>query len=204
MKMMAWAALLTVLILEQLQAQVFAKTLEETIAYCDDCHGANGVSQDSVIPTIAGFSATTITDMMFAYLDGDRPANKVSFRSGDTARAATDMITITKALSEEEIETLADHYAKQKFLAAKQVYDKSLVEKGGALHQEKCIKCHQAGGSSADDDAGILAGQWTPYLQLAFDEYRSGKRESSAMVKAVKSLSDEEVKALLNFYASQQ
>ncbi len=204
MKMMAWFTLLTVLILGQLQAQVFAKTLEDTIAYCDDCHGPNGVSQDSAIPTIAGFSATTTTDMMFAYLDGDRPANKVGFRSGDTSRAAIDMITIAKALSEEEIETLADHYAKQKFLAAKQDYDKGLAEKGGTVHQEKCIKCHQAGGSAADDDAGILAGQWIPYLQQAFDEYRSGKRESSAMVKALKALSDDEVKALLNFYASQQ
>ena len=49
-----------------------AKSLDETIAFCDDCHGKGGVSKESDVPTIAGFSSVAITDILNAYKSDSR------------------------------------------------------------------------------------------------------------------------------------
>ena len=64
-----------------------------------------------------------------------------------------------------------------------------------------CAKCHEKGGSSADDDAGILAGQWTHYLKEQFAAFRSGKRQMDEKMKPkIEKLSEEadEVHLLMN------
>ena len=56
-----------------------------------------------------------------------------------------------------------------------------------------------------DDDAGILAGQWTHYLQEQFDAFGSGKREMPKKMKPkMKKLSPEDIKMLINYYGSFQ
>ena len=184
---------------------VSSSSLAENVVICNDCHGKNGVSDHSDVPTIAGFSAITIQDMMFAYKDDIRPAKSSRFRRGDTNRQETDMKAITQLLSDADIVQLSEHYANQNFIAAKQPFDNAKVETGAEVHQYQCSKCHEEGGSSMEDDAGILAGQWTEYLEQAFSDFRAGERESERkMIKAVNKLTTEEVDALLHYYASQQ
>jgi cytochrome c553 len=72
-----------------------------------------------------------------------------------------------------------------------------------------CEKCHEDGGRLGEDDAGILAGQWTPYLRWSMDDYISDKREmTKKMRKKVTKLLEEHgdagVEQLLHFYASQK
>lgn len=175
------------------------------IAECDACHGNNGVSTRPEIPTIAGFSQPTLEAMMFAYVDEIRPARVVSYRHPSGNQNEADMKTISLALTEEQIVQLSAHYAALPFIAAKQSFDKTLAKQGEVLHRNKCVKCHSNNGASPDDDSGILAGQWSPYLREAFSEYRTDKRETERnMLKSVKELSDEQVEALVNYYASQQ
>jgi len=125
---------------------------------CLDCHGSKGVSENDEIPTIAGASAYFIEMSLFAYKDDVRPTVKSKFFYGDTSRPQTDMKTIIEKLSEQEISNIANYFAKQKFVPAKQDFNKELVALGQKIHQNKCDKCHADGGSSADDDSGILAG----------------------------------------------
>ena len=69
----------------------------------------------------------------------------------------------------------------------------------------RCTKCHEDGGSSADDDTGILAGQWIPYLEQTIKDYRSGERETEGgMKKKLDKSSEKQVEELIHFYASQQ
>ncbi len=183
----------------------FAASIDQTIIMCNDCHGEKGVSGDADIPSIAGFSETTIADMLTIYLDEGRIARKSKFRHGDTQRQETDMLTVTEKLSDEDIEALAIYYAEQTFIPAKQNFDAALAKKGEQLHQKQCTKCHENGGASPDDDTGILAGQWAPYLQQTFKDYRDGTRETeNGMLKKLNKLSDEQINALINYYASQQ
>jgi cytochrome c553 len=53
--------------------------------------------------------------------------------------------------------------------------------------------------------AAILAGQWTPYLEIAFLQIRSGQRMGpKVMNNAIQQFSNDDVQALLNYYASRQ
>ena len=181
-----------------------ASPMEATITMCNDCHGEKGVSVDSDIPSIAGFSKTTISDMLVAYIDESRNARSSKFRHGDINRPETDMITISKKLSEDDIEGLSTYFSEQTPVPAKQTFDAALAIKGAKLHEQRCEKCHEEGGSSPDDDSSIIAGQWAPYLELAFKDYRAGERKTDEeMQKKVKKLAEKQVKALIHFYASQ-
>ena len=184
---------------------VQAKSFEEMVTFCEDCHGKDGVSQESDVPTIAGFSTVAISDILFAYQDGSRAAISSKFRSGDKARPETDMNEISKELSEEQIEQLAEHFASKTFVPAKQPFDPDLAANGAKIHKVQCTKCHEDGGTSRDDDVGLLAGQWTPYLRTAIKNFRNDKRETEPkMLKLVKELDESEIESLLNYWASQQ
>jgi sulfide dehydrogenase cytochrome subunit len=182
----------------------FAST-SDIIKDCMDCHGDDGVSIESDIPTIAGASSAFIEASLFAYKDDVRPAIKSKYRQGDTDRAETDMKKIVNELNDNQITELSDYFSAKTFVAAKQKFDPALVKIGKKVHTRKCQKCHEDGGSSAEDDSGILAGQWTAYLQESMKHYRGGSREmDKKMKKKVAKLSDKEWLALLAFYASQQ
>jgi len=175
------------------------------IKSCADCHGENGVSQHSDIPTIAGASEIFIFDTMVAYKAGERVAIESKYRHGDLTRPETDMKKIANELEEDQIQAIAEYFSAKPFVAAKQEFNTELASKGEKVHQSRCRKCHEDGGSSPDDDSGILAGQWTPYLKESMKLYRNGERAmEDKMKKNIDKLSDQQVEALLNYYASQQ
>lgn len=172
---------------------------------CDGCHGENGVSQWSDMPTIAGIDAFVQSDALYYFRDADRPCKTSEYRSGDTSRTATDMCAITKDMSDDDIDAIAEHYAAQSFVPAKQEFDAGLAASGEKIHAAQCDRCHSDGGSNAEDEASILAGQWMGYLESTFAEYASGEREQpDKMKERLDALSGDDIKALLHYYASQQ
>jgi len=83
--------------------------------------------------------------------------------------------------------------------------DAALVDAGKNKHDDNCENCHADSGRDAAEDAGILAGQWTEYLREQFQHYRDGTRsQPEKMEKKVATLTDQDIEALLNFYASMQ
>lgn len=164
---------------------------------CHDCHGDNGVSTKPEYPTIAGMSEFYLEGQMQAYQKDQRPCTRLKDDK-------TDMCEVAKKLSAAQVTEVATYFAGLKFAAAKQTVDSALAAKGKSLHAANCETCHTDGGSVPDDDAGILAGQWKPYLLTAMKEYHSGKRiEPKKMKPKTEPLSDDDVKALVEFYASE-
>ncbi len=101
---------------------------------------------------------------------------------------------------------MAGYFSKQTFSPADQASDPALAKKGAKLHDKYCEKCHAEGGASAEDDAGILAGQWTPYLTYTLTDYHAGTREMTKkmkkkMNKMREQKGDESITHLLNYYA---
>jgi len=140
-------------------------------------------------------SATYMTDMMNAY------------KSGDTV--STIMGRIAKGYSEDEIGAMANYFAEQSQTRADQSFDKAKAAKGMKLHDKYCEKCHSEGGSLAEDDSGILAGQLVPYLHYSMEDFDNGDRSMpKKMKKKVKKLNKKEgaagMEAILNYYASQR
>lgn len=182
-----------------------AADLDSIIENCNGCHGDNGVSQWPDVPTIAGMPEFVHADALYIYRDRERPCAESEYRQGDTSRPPTTMCDVVADLDDETLDALGAYYFELPFVPAKQDFDASLVDAGKAVHDELCEQCHSDGGANPDDEAGILAGQWTPYLDQTFAEYAAGKREQpSKMADKMAELSDEDVTALLAYYASLQ
>ncbi len=178
----------------------------DDIDQCNSCHGEDGVSTESDVPTIAGASAFVLEEYMFQYLEDSRPCRESKYRSGDTERPATDMCAIAKDLGEDEIPEIAEYYSGKEFVAAKQEFDAAKAAIGKKVHRRECEKCHSDGGSYADDDAGLLAGQWMPYLEQVFADYAAGDRDmmEKKMKTKMDGLDAESIDALVHYYASMQ
>lgn len=170
--------------------------VESIVKSCDGCHGA-----DASMPLIAGLSEFYHSDQLYFYRDEERPCADATSAGGDN----TNMCAVTADLSDDDIDAIAAHYAAMPFVAAAQEFDAALAEAGQGIHDRDCEVCHSEGGSNAEDDASILAGQNMAYLESTFAQYRAGEREQpDPMKKKIDPLSDDDIKALLHFYASQQ
>ena len=182
----------------------FGVELEPLIENCDGCHGSQGDSSDSDIPTIAGQTAEYIARNLHSYQIWGRPCYKSTFRHGDISRAVTTMCEVSSGLANDDIEALAAYYAGQKFVAAKQAFDESKAAAGAPLHERQCASCHPRGGSISARGP-ILAGQWLPYLKKAARRMTSKEHRMPPLLeKPLADFSDEEIDALMNYYASQQ
>ncbi|MEN8178571.1 MAG: c-type cytochrome [Pseudomonadota bacterium] len=162
---------------------------------CAGCHGTYGASAGPATPSLGGISNDYFIETMQGFANGEIKS--------------TIMGRIAKGYSEEEITAMAGYFSKQKFVSSKQAFDADKAKKGAKLHDKYCEKCHAEGGSSAEDDSGILAGQLVPYLQYTLADYKAGDREMSKKMKKkvnklLKEKGDAGVDALMNFYASQQ
>ena len=172
----------------QLSAAPTASMLADT---CAGCHGTDGASVGPATPNIAGMSETYFTDTMLAFKSGER--------------AGTVMGRIAKGYSEEEIKLMAGHFAAKPMVVTAQKLDPDKVVAGEKLYAKNCSKCHDENGRLADDDAGILASQWLPYLRYSMEDFKAGTTEMpKKMKKKVDKLSDDELDSLLQFFASQQ
>lgn len=187
-------------------ASVAMADVMDEVEECDSCHGKDGVSSEGDVPTIAGISPFILEEYMFEYREEARICRESKYRSGDTARPPTDMCAVAKAMSEEEIPEVAEYYSSKTFVAAAQDFDAAKAEQGSRIHRRECDKCHSDGGSYADDDASLLAGQWMPYLRQVFADYAAGDRHmlDDKMAEKVEPLDADAIDALIHFYASQQ
>jgi sulfide dehydrogenase cytochrome subunit len=170
---------------------------------CAACHGKDGASTESDVPIIAGYSAKYLADSLTNYKNKARPCPEVKYRAGAMKGQSADMCTIAGKLSDADTTAVADHLSKKPFVRAKQTVDAAKAAKGKTIHEAHCMKCHEDGGSSADDDAGILAGQWMPYVQHTFEEFSSGKRPIPKKMKPkFDELTKDDVDALVNYFGS--
>ena len=182
-----------------------AGDLETIIEDCNGCHGDDGVSQWTDVPTIAGLAEFVHVDALYIYQEEARPCAESEYRQGDTSRPATTMCAIAAELSEDDIDALAAAYAELPYVKAKQEFDAAKAAAGKALHDEQCDKCHSDAGTNPDDEAGMLGGQLMGYLQASFEQYAAGDREQPGKMKEkMDALSADDVEALVHYYGSVQ
>ncbi|WP_169577650.1 c-type cytochrome [Sinimarinibacterium sp. CAU 1509] len=204
-KLVLTAPTLRTLAFAALMTSAAATAASPLIDSCADCHGKDGASTESDVPIIAGLSNDYLVSTMEEYRDGERPCAESKYRCGDTSRPATDMCKIAKSMSGAELTEVAAHFSALPFVRAKQTVDPAQVAIGKKVHELHCEKCHADGGSSKDDDSGILAGQWMPYLEASLKEYAEGTRTPPKKMKPkIDELSADDRNALLQFYGSFQ
>ena len=195
----AWAALAL-----PIATPAVAADLEGLKAQCNSCHGPNGNSPYSDVPTIAGQSSKFIAKQLRSFQLWDRPCAKTEYRAGDMAGTSADKCQISGKLSNEDIGAIADYYAKQTFQPASQPFDAARAAGGAALHDQYCETCHAEGGK-ANGRAPRLAGQWKPYLRATLKFVPTGEHLVPPMMeRRIVDFSAEEINQLLDYYASQQ
>lgn len=67
-----------------------------------------------------------------------------------------------------------------------------------------CFVCHGMEGESSSEDFPRLAGQHAQYIAKQLDNFKTGKRKSSAMAALVANLSPDEMLALGKYFEKQQ
>lgn len=193
-RLITWLLLFTVV--TPIHADDFVKLVQS----CEHCHGKDGNSTTPEVPIIAGFSHEGFLNTMDVFREDDRIAREFH-QPGDPETVMND---IAKALTDEQVNSLADYFSKRKFKPAQQNVDTELAARGEIIHKKSCERCHGDNGKEPVEDAAILAGQWTPYLRKQFENFLSGKRLiPRTMLRRIKKLSNEDIEALLNFYANE-
>lgn len=166
---------------------------------CDQCHGAAGRSEQPDVPSIGGFSEFAILDLMETYRAGLRAARLHALPDG----TETDMVEVSRALTPQESEAVARHYAAQTWRPHVQEFDPALARRGALIHDLKCSRCHSEGGSVPEDDLAIMAGQWREYLKMEFADFDRGTRRMADKMKVqYDTLSADDKKALIELYVS--
>ena len=181
---------------------------------CVACHGPNGNSVGPAIPNLGGASENYFIAAMLAYkfdtveaieevVDADESLEDVEVLT----RYSTIMGRIAKGYTVDEIKMMASYFSAQTAHRPTQDYDAAKAAKGKKVHKAHCEKCHEDEGRSAEDDSGVLAGQWKPYLAYTLHDYHVGAREMpKKMKKELKEvhevLGEDGIHDLIHYYAS--
>ena len=154
-------------------------------AACGACHGAAGVSGNPSTPSLAGQDAQYLAAALRGYKDG--------------ARNNTTMKGLAEKLDDSKITNLAAFYAG---LQPQQpnVHKPLTV----AEWAERCNRCHGVNGNSTDPLIPALASQRAAYLERALNAFRAGTRQSAVMSAMAGGLSENDIRNLAAYYASQK
>jgi cytochrome subunit of sulfide dehydrogenase len=183
---------------------------------CFGCHGENGVSLGPATPSIAGISRNYLIAAMLAFKFSSDVSRADDVVSKDRSlkdvvvlgRPSTMMARIAQGYSVEDIKAIAQYFSTRPFLRQPQQFDPAKAHEGEKLHKHYCEKCHEKGGRESEEDAGMMAGQWVPYLSYTLQDFASGEREMPKKMKERVKLMREERGAgtldpLLNYWASE-
>ncbi len=148
---------------------------------CRTCHGIDGYAQIPIAPHIGGEPE--------AYLE----AQLMAFKTG--AREHEMMSVVTSGLSAQQISDVSAWYAAHTVIA-------TLPEGVSADDApQACVSCHGADGISQLLDAPNLAGEVNIYIDTQLKAFRIGKRQHEIMSDVSAELTDEEIRALADWYA---
>jgi len=174
----------------------------DNVEVCAACHGVEAPSSYPTVPTIHGLPRAVLDNALFDFRATIRPCRNPDCGAGIEC-PDIDFCAIAVELGDEQIAALAGWYASREFVAANEPFDEVLAARGARLHAESCESCHTDGGSSSIDQATILRGQRKAYLRIALKDFRAERRVAVAEMDArLRALSDEELTALVEFYAS--
>lgn len=161
-------------------------------ANCASCHGTEGASAGPATPTISGLDSSYLLKVMRDYQSG--------------YRESTVMNRIAQAYTDHQLQALAKYFESQPhYVTASKDVNQGLVELGKSVHDTNCASCHAAGGRDSSTTGTRLAGQFKPYMRKTLQDYRASLSTApSTMLQRLGALSDNEVEALVEYYASIQ
>ena len=162
---------------------------EALLAACFVCHGAGGVSETPLTPSIAAQPSFYVIAQLFLFREGRRDSK--------------DMTEVAKKLSDDDLRALgAAVSALPPPPPPKGKPDAGKLSRGRAVaEKERCGTCHEAD-FSGRQNMPRLANQREEYLLKALRDYKKGARVgygNAAMPELVSQLGDEELQDVAHF-----
>ena len=148
---------------------------------CRTCHGLDGFARMPLAPHIGGEPEAYLRGQLTAFRDGARVHEMMTF--------------VAAGLSDQDIADLGAWYAAHSATATLP------ASADGAAGPENCVACHGADGLGLAEDAPNLAGETTMYIDTQLKAFRSGMREPDIMSPIAAELSNDEIRALAQWYA---
>ena len=135
---------------------------------CAGCHGVDGNSIKSGVPSLAGLQPEYFIPSLKSYLQGQR-------------RGAAIMKNFKLSLSERDIKQLAAFFAAQKRIRSPLGAKLNPADASDSL-AHRCLGCHGDNGNSAHPAIPSLAGQNADYLVKAMQTYRDKERQNGMIL----------------------
>ena len=152
-------------------------------AVCAACHGQNGLAQIPTYPNLAGQNEQYLVSALKAYKNKQRSGGQAAIMQGQAA-----------ALSDTDIANLAAWYSGHTVEVD--------LKQDPVRAPEQCVACHGADGLHLLEDAPNLAGETNIYIDTQLKAFRNGKRVHEIMTPIAQELSDEEIRAIADWYAA--
>lgn len=149
---------------------------------CRTCHGIDGYAQIPIAPHIGGEPQEYLEAQLMAFKTGTREHEM--------------MTVVTASLSAQQISDVAAWYAAHRAVAT---LPDGVSEEDAP---QACVSCHGATGISALIDAPNLAGEVNIYIDTQLKAFRIGKRQHEVMSEIASYLSDQEIRAVADWYAN--
>lgn len=158
---------------------------------CFGCHGIPNYTNTYPtysVPKLGGQHAERIVAALQAYQSGDRQHPTMS------AQAAS--------LSPQDIEDIAAYFAT--FEGGESEPARGGDASVGKEKAQTCAGCHGADGQSPNPMYPVLSSQYADYIVHALRSYKSGQRKNPIMSSLAAPLTEQDMKDLAAWFASQQ
>ena len=178
---------------------------------CAGCHGEYGQGGGSgEYPRLAGLPAKYLIKQMEAFRSGERESIVMEPYATERELPGNDLLDISHYLAEIElpsrmpdIDPDLDSY--DKLLIASKVFNVARVEgdlkAGKEIYEGKCNKCHGMTEAGRGTRPGLV-GQYSEYIRLQIELFRTGQRINKPMDQFIQALSPEDVENLLAYLSA--
>ena len=165
-------------------------SLTERLVLCSTCHGEDGNSKMEKTPSLAGQPVFFLLNQLVLLREGVRQVEV--------------MAPFVKDLKDEEIEAIAQHFAKLPAKASDERVDPELAKRGEALAARmRCASCHLPS-LAGQEQMPRVAKQRIDYLIASMQAFRDNKRTGAdtAMSASIFGATDADLTALAHYAAS--
>jgi cytochrome c553 len=156
---------------------------------CTGCHGIPGYKNTYPtynVPRIAGQNAEYIAISLKAFRSGERVHNNMNLQA--------------EALTDQDIEDIAAYLETQE--SSRTSAPGGSVK--GKSKSEVCHACHGPTGIAVQPIYPNIGGQHRDYLEKTLRAFRDGSRQNAIMAGFAANLTDQDIKDISAWYASQQ
>lgn len=165
--------------------------IQDMVPLCFGCHGPNGVSESSGIPSLAGQNETYLLKRLLELKAQQAPSET--------------MQGVTHDISNDDLKLLANFFARQRYVRNVQSVDQAKLARGRDVYNRVCNMCHkEEGRATVFAEYPLLAGQSLNYMLNELDHILSRKREVEiTKIGTLVSIPRDQIEDAIHFFASQ-